>query len=655
FVLGARFDFSSLCYIQAPVLFVLWVLSFLNIPLKDKWNLLWTNGLSRLFRVYFTVMITLLIAIHVMDFNFYSYFQDRINVLIFGFFEDDTSALISTIWKDYPILWIFSLLFVFLFLLWTFLKKIDLKTDFTPAPLKNRMLLFGWIFVIFLFNGLGARGSLGMFPLTEIDTGFSKSSFVNKLSYGSAHAFSRAIKLKKRIQNNWNANLKYFGYQDQPKQAFADFFRIPLDQVPVDPTDLMIKKTKKNLWAEKHRPHVLVFVMESFGGYYLQYNRAPFDLTGSLQKHMDEDTYSQFFLSSAQMTIGSIGALMIGSHHRMLSDFLTESEFLNTRFRTSPALTYKSQGYKTKFVYGGNSGWRDINKFAELQGFDEVLGEQEIIRSQPNKVLDRHDWGVHDEDVFHYIQDILENAEEPQFIMVLTTTNHPPYDLPKAYKPKNLEIPSDLLPRLNSDKKTALARFEAYAYANEKLADFIDGLKKNHLVGEKTILGVTGDHTFWIVDFDDQDLLNKTSVPFYLYLPQEIKKKFPQKAMGAHSDIFPTLYELSLSEAPYYTLSQDLFTPTKWSHLSESTVTLNYSRFIGHHDYAVFIQNKDDWKIYQWAAEGKKLLPIEKPTDKEKLIGTELHLYYKSLMSVTDYFFHNEKVQTLKGSGQSSN
>lgn len=642
FILGARFDFSALCYVQAPLLLLFWVFPFLNEQ--------WVQRFLVVGRLYLTVMLTLLIAIYLMDFNYYSYFQDRINVLIFGFFEDDTKALISTIWKNYPVVWGALALALCVFGIWKILKTLSIPRSNEVMPWKKSFVLFALVFLMFLFNGLGARGSVGMFPLTELDTGFSKSSFVNKLSYGSVHALTRAMKLKKQIRNDWNANLKYFGYNDQPRQAFADFFKVPLEKVPADPTELMTKTTPKNEWAEKTKPHVLVFVMESFGGYYLKYDHAPFDLMGPLKKHFDEDTYSKYFLSSAQMTIGSIGALMIGSHHRMLSDFLTESEFLNTRFRSSPALTYKANGYKTKFVYGGNPGWRDINKFAELQGFDEILGELEIARSLPNKKIEKHDWGVHDEDVFAYVQQLLENADAPQFIMVLTTSNHPPYELPSTYQKKPLEIPQELQSRLNSDGKMAAARFQTYAYSNEKLAEFIEMLKKTPSIGEKTILGVTGDHTFWVVDFDDHDLLNRTSVPFYLYTPAAIRKKLPEKAMGAHSDIFPTLYDLSLSNAKYYSLSQDLFQPTQWNHLQPGTVALNFSRFIAHPDYAVYIQSKDKWTLYKWAAEDKKLTAVDAPTEEESQAASELHLYYKSLMAVTDYFFYQEKLNTAKQS-----
>jgi hypothetical protein len=41
------------------------------------------------------------ILILCVDFGFYSYFQNHINILIFGIFEDDTKALFSTLAKNY--------------------------------------------------------------------------------------------------------------------------------------------------------------------------------------------------------------------------------------------------------------------------------------------------------------------------------------------------------------------------------------------------------------------------------------------------------------------------------------------------------------------------------------------------------------------------
>ena len=54
------------------------------------------------------------------------------------------------------------------------------------------------------------------------------------------------------------------------------------------------------------------------------------------------------------------------------------------------------------------------------------------------------------------------------------------------------------------------------------------------------------------------------SVPFYLYVPPTYRSNaeyHPERA-GSHKDILPTLYNLSLSEIPYYQTGCNLTAPT---------------------------------------------------------------------------------------------
>lgn len=46
------------------------------------------------------------------------------------------------------------------------------------------------------------------------------------------------------------------------------------------------------------------------------------------------------------------------------------------------------------------------------------------------------------------------------------------------------------------------------------------------------------------------------SVPFYLYLPQNLRDElyYDKNRVGSHKDIFPTLYALSLSGVKYLSL-----------------------------------------------------------------------------------------------------
>ncbi len=639
FILGARFDSTILFYINAIPLLILFLLSFLS-GFRFCEKILETvyGRFAKFLIPYYTVFLFLVTFISAVDFGFYSFYQDRINVLIFGFFEDDTTALIKTIWRNYPVIWIFLGLGVFTWLLWK-----GLKLNFTQGkewlPLRAEKISYPvfilFALAIFFVNGVGARGSVSLFPLSEMDTGISKNIFINHLCFNGTRSFTRAIELKSQSNSRWDSNLQHYGYGDNYRKAFSDFYQVPESQVPADPLELLKHTTQKNEWAEKTKPHVLVLVMESLGGYWLQYDKPPFDLVGDLKKHFNEDTYITNFLSSTNATIGSLSCLMVGSPQRPISEFLTESGYLQVPFRSSPARTFKNSGYKARFVYGGNPGWREVNKFALRQDFDSVEGETEISDGIGG-VKERHDWGIYDEDLFSYLFKTLTEAKTPEFILTMTTTNHPPYQLPSTYHSPDFKVPAELESRLIADKTLAQNRFRTYRYSTQKLAQFLDRVKNSPLK-DKLIVAVTGDHTFWIVNFGEDEMLQKGSVPLYLYMPQAIRKKLPADSFGSHADILPTLYNLALSEKPYYSVARDLFAKTP-------DYAVNASNLIANQEGAVLVaaQSKDDHGL-KWEGHFDRLAPSD-ITENQK----QLSVKYKSLMGILDYYFMKEKQDQRK-------
>ena len=54
--------------------------------------------------------------------------------------------------------------------------------------------------------------------------------------------------------------------------------------------------------------------------------------------------------------------------------------------------------------------------------------------------------------------------------------------------------------------------------------------------------------------------LDEMSVPFYLYVPKKLRanKKPDTSVVGSHTDILPTLYNVSLSNTPYWATGTDL-------------------------------------------------------------------------------------------------
>ncbi|MFN7823757.1 MAG: LTA synthase family protein [Pseudobdellovibrionaceae bacterium] len=624
FWLGFRFDLSILCYLLVLPLLSLSFLSFLR---KDHW----IRPFGKLLRVYFFLTFGTMAFLSAINLGYYSYFQDHLNIMVFGFFEDDTWALLKTFWLNYPVIkYAFSFTF-FLFALW---RLIGFCTEDFPLEQRFEKISPAYlalsIFTLWIAVGLGARGSLSLFPLGPADTSISHDSFVNYLSYSPIHSLHRAIKLKGKTTEVEDGNLREFNYAD-PHQAFADYFDIPRDQVPSDATSLLERNFENP--KVQGRPHVILVVMESFGNYWVQKHSEKFNLMGGLEKHFQEDFYFPDSLPGTQSTIGSVGALLSGTPHRPFSPFLTESHYLPVSFSTSPAKYFNQAGYQTRFVYGGQVGWRDVNKFAKTQGFQSIEGDAEIEKKLA-RPLEKHSWGIFDEDVFEYVKQVLNEAPQPQMIVILTTTNHPPYELPSKYQPLSLEIPPDLESKFNVDRKIIEARFRVYQYSNFFLSRFLTRIKESPLANQ-TLVSVTGDHAFLLTQFPENDFLDKWGVPIYFYLPPALRPTEFKPVSASHLDIFPTLIEHSASSGKYRSFGQNLFQPRQIPMATHSS-RIAVADFGG-----IFAGRGDTFTAFRWSDDRHTLLETEATPQHQALAKK-----YKSLMASADYFFQQERRKT---------
>lgn len=559
FFLGARFDGTIVAYINSIPLLLLFLIYAVagTIP----------SFFLKFSKAYYLLFFILVFFLNVIDLGFYSFFQDRLNVMIFGFFEDDTVALIKTIWSDYPVLWgaVGFVGFVaasVTFLKYAFKVKVVKYIGLEPEQtLSSRAFALIGLFVLMILNGTAARGSLTLFPLSEMDLGITSNPVLNEMAFNSGRAFSRSIELRSQIESSPDLNIRKFGYDGKINEAFGNYFDIAPADIPEDPFELMRHQIPVKMQMGQS-PHVVLVVMESWGQYWLQYQSGSFDLVGDMKKHLNEDYLTRHCLPGTGGTIGSLSALMAGQIHRLGYNFLSETQFLHVPFQTSPARVFQKAGYETRLVYGGNPGWRELAKFARAQGYTTVDGGQEIQTSLGVEI-EEHSWGVYDEEVFAHVLKVLKEATQPQFIVVMTTTNHPPFELPQKYQLPELKIPSEVQAELNTSVELSQKRFDTYRYSMDRLAEFMTSIKSNDL-GKNILVAGTGDHNFWNIRFNDKNLLDQHGVPFYLYVPANlITEKTPSKELFSqvymsHQDILPTLYELALSGQDYLSLGKNV-------------------------------------------------------------------------------------------------
>lgn len=618
--LGFRYDLMPLAYINILPFIVLHLGFFLPGKMTIK--------SLRVFLITFLCIGYFALGwLYVFDYGFYSYFQEHLNILVFGFFEDDTQALLISIYKNYNLFLWLSVVFILHYTLYRFIKLLFSPFEFDLKTKTNSKRVLINLFVGLIVLAFAGRGNFGRLPLSMEDAYFG-DEFINEIALNGALTLNRAIKIRKVFGKGQYDYLTKAGFSNW-SEAYTAVYGNPSS------TDLQValqKKTKPNPFLKANPPHVILVVMESFGSYWDDQNSTDFDILGDLQEHFDDGFLFKNFLSAENGTIGSIVSVATSQVIRPGARFLSESEFMQTPLQSSGNVPFKANGYETHFVYGGKLGWRNLGKYLGKQQYDHLWGADEIKEVMPelNHFSSRdlgNEWGIFDEYLYSFIHEQLKTASKPQFFIVLSTSNHPPFEYPSTYQPRPLVLDSEIMAKITVNEELARKRFLGFQYANQKMADFLTKIKRSSL-SEKTIVSLTGDHSYWIAKgVGEEQEFKRYAVPFFLRIPDQYKPaKFDPAKFGSHEDIFPTLFNLALSNTSYVRLGEDLF--------SEESFAMNSSGLVADKSGAVH-----HGKFWKWKNLDQQIL---EPAEDSKALEI-LNKKSSGLIGLTDAYLKSEK------------
>ncbi|WP_237910986.1 LTA synthase family protein [Aliarcobacter butzleri] len=606
--LGFRVDLTVIGYLQIIPTITLVIFYYLK---KERVNKFLDSFLIYYIFICYFIVTILLCA----DFGFYSYFKDHINVLFFGLFEDDTSALLETFWENYNVFSILAIFFIYLIILFFLIKNIFSKKSKEISSffgLKNPWLIF---LILLVFNFLIIRGTLGMYPLGKMIPNVSTNEYINKISQNGVRAFITAYGHKKEFSSRSYDLIKETGFKDNIEEAFE----IHKKNQNIDKTNLLNNITYSTKKVDNEDYNVVIIMVESFGMPILKYQSKEFDIMGNLKKHFDEDILFTNIISEGDGTISSLEALLLNIPYRPNAFPFSQSTYKQTKFDYTAAFLYNKAGYETTFIYGGDLTWRDLGNFVKFQGYKNVEGKQDIFNSlEITKSKDEyfHPWGIFDEYLYKHILEKLENSKQKEFIVALSTNNHPPYNVPNDYISKSLIYSENLKNHITGDFNLAQQRFKSYAYALDSLGKFLDEFKQSRFK-DNTIIVITADNNTveGIMKYDDNPTFTSKNIPIYFYLPKKLKDKLDidTTVAGSQKDIFPTLYNLTLKSQQYLSIGNNLFDKMSFHYGFNGSMIVNNGNKV------------------------RKLNDLNQKTDDEILN------YYKATLSVTQYLIDSYK------------
>ena len=542
-----RFDAQAITYISLPMILAILVVPFLKSSRADE-------RLKSVMRWYFAVMYAILSAIVCAEFFFFDNFSSRYNVVFFDFFDEGPIGLLQTMVQDYPVFRILAAILFIAFLIFCVGRYIGRVVIGRHGSVGN---LASAIVVCLLIAGLTfvfMRGSVTRYTLQVEAFMVSTDDNINQAVPNAIYLLKKAYKERK------NSFMLQSDEHLLRKAGFADIDEA-IEAAALAPVVGSANREKvanalfaKARGVEKH-PNVVVILNESWSRFLLEMDKGEkLDLLCSLRKHIAEDLLFENIQSVRNGTIYSIETVTM----TMPYDKFFNSRYRFHRFDASIAHPFKQSGYTTAFITGMDPTWENVKEGLSYQSFDTIIGRQNILHSIDNSTTSAI--GVYDEFLYEYIGEHLDRgvkSGKPQFLLALTTTNHPPFTYPDNMQLPPLTDEWYSSPYLVGSEEVLRKYGLGAQYSNKCLGDFLTELKASQHA-DNTIVLVVGDHNVRsILDYEKVSQKYKHAVPLYMYIPQSlmagnIDKDVVEQRYGSHFDILPTLAPFCIGEGVGY-------------------------------------------------------------------------------------------------------
>ncbi len=296
--------------------------------------------------------------------------------------------------------------------------------------------------------------------------------------------------------------------------------------------------------------HVFLIILEGQHGFPLLPHYRALGLLPRLSELATAGTHFTRFLPAGRATNNTLASLMAGL---LMSANVLHEPASHSPYATALAPHFARLGYRTRFFYGGYLGWSRLEQFATGQGFSEVHGGGNIKTGSGNA------WGFWDEFLYTHVLETVD-AATASLNVILTTTNHSPYNLDAARR-QPLPDAGGWSKTWDSATRNVL---QHERYADQAVAAFVTEAQQRF---PEALFVITGDHVAGAARFelpDDPEFASLT-VPLVIVgrgLPPIYHGE--QVTPGSHLDLAPTLYELCAPSGFSYTcLGTDLFSANR--------------------------------------------------------------------------------------------
>ncbi|CAM3694728.1 LTA synthase family protein [Flavobacterium chungbukense] len=452
-----------------------------------------------LFAFVIFLYVLLILQNAISEFFFWNEFGVKYNFIAVNYLIY-TNEVIGNIMQSYPVIPIFSALFIITGIITFFIIK-NSKNYIDQIPTIQEKIKITAVYSVLFLLSLIAIPSLAK-------TENSKNIFVNELQANGIYKFYLAF------QNN---KLDYFKFYKtiSNKEAFA----LLKKQLPEISGQNTLQEVKDD--SIEKRKNVVLITVESLSADFMKIYGNKENITPFLDSLAQKSLLFTNLYAAGNRTVRGLEAVTL-CLPPTAGESVVKREDNKNKFSTGSVFLQK--GYNVKFMYGGDAFFDNMQDFYSGNGY-QIIDKSNFT---PNEITFSNVWGVCDEDMYNKAIKIMNGEakqNKPFFNHIMTVSNHRPFTYPN----NKIDIPGDIKSRNGGVK-----------YTDYALRQFFNQAKKQPWFGN-TIFVIIADHCASSAGKIELPV-DKYRIPALIYDPSQKPEKCTK--LMSQIDIMPTLFGL---------------------------------------------------------------------------------------------------------------
>lgn len=470
-------------------------------------------------------------------FPFYRQFQTSFNMQVAAGLNDDAAVLAEMMLREYGLLWRLCIALLLTAVSLYVLRSLLLvrRTYALPAlrsGVQRAVFSLGLLFLFaaaFVFVRFGGSFTYAGGVNWE-NAGVTSDAFLNECILDDGQALYRVRSMHKRLKSG-----DIVGVDKEHVRALA-VEAAGHAELSADTLTPYLTRTAQGARIPKPR-HIFIVLGETYAQWPMLETYAALHAADGIKGLIREPNayYSRRFMPNGDFTSIAITGLVTGlSEVNQHVNYVARS--LREAYPTAMAPQFKRLGYAVDFWYGGVPSWEGMDRFSIAQGFDHFYGYPDFHAEKVNA------WGTSDEQLFSALFQHL--ADEPPTVhLIMTVSNHPPYNIDVAAEGFDLaraRAETAQLPNVDDPDQLAL-ELGHYWYMDKIVTQFVHETMKKY---PDSLFVITGDHAVRMNPSRTPTMYEYQSVPFVLYGQGVTSAVLAPDVVGGHTNIVPTLIEL---------------------------------------------------------------------------------------------------------------